>query len=568
MSMDVPPPLWRQHCDTPHCGECTGPCAGAQNPLFSHTETTQLLVGGGISSIEAAKIALEDEGAQVVIVERDCFLGGIWVTAANPESRIQVDPVAFRPIEDNTIVSPADPEDPFSTIYPNRADVLGRLAMDVERLELRRRTVFGVEVVRFELLDSGLVRVYMRKPKKVQDPHPSPNEPDECACCAAADDGEFSYDFQQIHIRTGSLTKRSHNSSLSFCGENSFSGRIVAGIANDIPVQEFEGLDVLIVGFGAFGVENARRALQGRAKSVTILSRKFDKLLFPELATYMLRSRLQQDDADSQEKVTKLWADVHRVVATAAEATGMSEVVMNESVVKTIQGSEHFVFSKGLPSVASNTVLLGCYYGLIEVLQDEIDLFDGPIVRTKKGAELRADVVVKCLGFGCDQSLLEGHVVKDSYFIDGEATMTHNLRADCVNGQHLIGPHVECSNFLISYYEDAQEYERCIQRLNREPAVYQAFKSFKPANNYAMISAVDYFTTLALSEKLATFGDPGIDEIFERNRINRRSLYDKCLPEEAFLAHDRANWLKLAGYFASLAGKPVLPYPFDFVSST
>jgi hypothetical protein len=42
-----------------------------------------------------------------------------------------------------------------------------------------------------------------------------------------------------------------------------FEGRVVAGISSGIGVGEFAGQDVVIAGFGAPSVEDARRALQG-----------------------------------------------------------------------------------------------------------------------------------------------------------------------------------------------------------------------------------------------------------------------------------------------------------------
>jgi hypothetical protein len=172
-------------------------------------------------------------------------------------------------------------------------------------------------------------------------------------------------------------------------------------------------------------------------------------MLFPELATYMLRHRLQYDDAEEEANVRRMWRDVYKIVETAAAVTGMAAIVLNPGVVKQIEGDKHFIFSKCLLSVASNTLLLACHYGLVAVHEDEVSALQGRTVTTKRGRSINCDVLIKCMGFGTDESLLDGHVVKDSYFIDGVANMTHNLRADTVNGSGLIGPNVRCSNFLI-----------------------------------------------------------------------------------------------------------------------
>jgi hypothetical protein len=335
--MDIPTGLMARGCSSP-----------VDSAVFAGSEQKVLFVGGGISSIEGAKIALAG-GEEAVIVEYCNFLGGIWCTAANPESRIQVDPVAFRPIEDESVVAEPDPENPFATIYPSRWDVLKRLEGDVERFDLHRRVVFSVEVVRFEkLVGAELVRVHMRQAPAAE---------------GAGGDGNnatFHKDFKQVHIRTGSLTKKNHKSSVTFRGEapptplspqapaggeaggaggaggGFFQGRVVKGIANDLPVGEFAGQDVVIVGLGAFAVENARRALQGGAKSISILSRKFDKLLFPELATYLLRHRLQAEVAPAEEQrhTDAMWEEVFQVVQTGTRATGMEGVVLNPATVQ------------------------------------------------------------------------------------------------------------------------------------------------------------------------------------------------------------------------------------------
>lgn len=76
-------------------------------------------------------------------------------------------------------------------------------------------------------------------------------------------------------------------------------------MGGDVSLEDFQGKRVVVVGMGAFGVENVRRALRGGASSVTLLSRRFDKLLFPERVSYLLRSRLQASDAFEDENLVR-----------------------------------------------------------------------------------------------------------------------------------------------------------------------------------------------------------------------------------------------------------------------
>ena len=475
--LQVPKTLLRPHC-TKKCWENKTPCQGECSlssllkPLSSG-EKKAAFVGGGLSSIEGAKIALS-RGVEPVILERSGNLGGIWVSSANSESRIQVDPVSFRPIDDWSPIEEADPSSPFSSIYPTRKEVLARFGKHAEKYSLLSRSVFNVHVEGFEALPNGLARVRMTVVLPIENPT--------CGCCAATvkeieKDDEKKHvvcDFKELHIRTGSLTPWHHRSSVSFPGEKTFD-KVLVGISDDITVPEMKDKDIVIVGMGAFAVENARRALRGGAKSITILSRKFDKLLFPEIACYLLRSRLQEEDANEDDKLVDMWRDVFKVVQTGACVSGLENAMLNPNCVLTVEGEKHFVFVKGLPSVASNTVLLAHRFGLVDIYEDEVaELQAGEeggkgVVITKKGRKLQADMLIKCLGFGTEEAMMKGHMVQDSYFVDGLSNITHNLRADRVNGEGVIGPKVATSNFLISYYEDAVEYERSIGHLIESP---------------------------------------------------------------------------------------------------
>ena len=110
-----------------------------------------------------------------------------------------------------------------------------------------------------------------------------------------------------------------------------------------------------------------------------------------------------------------------------------------------------------------------------------------------------------------------------------------------------------------------------------------------PVKNVTLVSSVDYFSTLVLSDKLANNSDPVIQSILDENRYlslsplfifppfqtkssllcnreTRRMMYQKYLPIETFLQHDKEMWDKLCSCFSKLSGKSSLvPYPFGFL---
>ena len=558
--LHLPAELLQPHCKGNPESIHTCRCAlRGNNEIFKGSEEKQLFVGGGISGIEATKI-LKANGKAPVIVEQYPFLGGIWSVAANDESRIQADPISFRPIEDDSPVITPNDNDPFDTIYPNRKQILERMAVDVKTFGVRDYSVFNTKVTRFHALDNDLVRVYMTQTWS--------SEGKQCPCCVAQfggkeDTEEFFLDFKEIHIRTG--THSHHNAQLKYPGEDNFEGTIVAGIGNDISLSELTDQNVVIVGLGAFAVENVRRALQANAKSITVLSRQYNKLLFPECAGYLLRYNLQHEDAFELERLRVTWDTAHELLETVAKVTGMEDIVLNENCVRMVNGRKHFVFTNGFPSMASNTLYLGYHYGLVSIFEDEISRFnERKLIVTKKGKELAADVVIKSMGFGTDEALLKEHTMRDSYFVSGKASMTHNVRGDRINGQKLIGSDVSIYNFLISYYEDPQEFDRCNIILNEYPEAFnELLEQIPPTKNFCLIKHVDYFTLLELSAKLSKCKHSQIQQVLKFNRKTRKEMYMKLLPPTKFFSLDKANWDKLSAHFASITGQPILQYPFS-----
>lgn len=506
--------------------------------LLQGTEGKIAIVGAGISGIEAAKIFLSC-GHDVVLFEQHGYMAGIWLRAANVESRVQVDPISFRPIEDTSAVRVMDPFDPFDTISSTRDEVVQRVARDVAAFGLRSRVLFHMKVVDFASVSPQAVRVNV---------------------CHTPSNTVYTLTFRQLHIRTGCLNQSV--TMAQYLGLDEYGGRYAQGIGCDVDLSEFEGKDVVVVGLGAFATENVRRALMGHARSIVLLARVFNKPWFPEYATYTLRRTLQSDDALCDTQVVTLWRRVHDILATVASHCHVTPLVMNSHTVRFFDGEPVILFNNGVPSMSSNSLYLACHYGLCRCVQGEIERFTHDGVQLRSGETLRADVVVGCLGFDCNYSLLHGHCVQDSWFVDGKANITHNLRGDRVNGTGMLGATVRHQNFLISYYEDAQEYERCIIRLNENPDTFAELKAMDPVKNVMDVKAVDYFTTLDLSEKLSKLSDPEIQRILAENRARRKMFYDTLLTEEMFLEADYKAWMKLSQNLASRTGQDVLPYPF------
>lgn len=336
-------------------------------------------------------------------------------------------------------------------------------------------------------------------------------------------------------------------------------GTVAQGIGNDIQLKDFAGKAVVIVGIGAFAVENTRRALMGGAEKITVIARTLRPWL-PEYATYTLRRELQSEDAFTRENIVQMWRKTHKIVSTVAEHCSVTDFVLNSHTLRFVDGEPSFAFAHGLPSLSSNVLYLAVHYGLVNVINDEVLELQGAGVRTKSGLSVDCDILLTCCGFQTS-SIMKEHSVMHSAFVDGAAHVTTNLRADRVNGIKWLGANERHSDFLDSYFEDAAQYERCYSRLLESPAAFAELVAQQSATS--TMSSVDYFTTLDLSEKLRDSSDMEIQRILLENRLFRAHAYTSLLPLKVFLQHDEAAWMRLSREFAKRAEKPTLQYPFS-----
>ncbi len=159
---------------------------------------------------------------------------------------------------------------------------------------------------------------------------------------------------------------------------------------------------------------------------------------------------------------------------------------------------------------------------------------------------------------------MNGHLLLDSWLVDGHVHATMNLRGDRVNGTNILGANARSQHFLISYYEDAQEYERAFAILNRHPEALQELRAMDGGRNWMLPATVDYFTTIDLSRKLASLSHPAMRDMLEQNRRTRQQMYQQHLPPDKFKRLDKEAWTKMALFLAKkMQSDKEIPYPFD-----
>lgn len=500
---------------------------------------THLIIGAGISGIELAKIYSKNKIA-FIIIERNDYMGGIWVNTTNFESRPQVDPICFRSEDDNYPVVLSGKGD-FDSIYPYAPTILKNMGRELIKYDIHKYIIYNTEIINFNKNHDQTVNVVLK----------------------SKGTGEITtINVKGLHIRTGDL---STPKKILFSGESSFSGKIAKGLSNDINLGEFKDKKVLIIGLASSAVENTRRALMGNAKSVTILSRNFNKPLLTEYATYLSSLRVHNIDKHDKKYFIKMWREIHDIIDKTASVTGMSDIVLNDKCIKKIDGEKHFIFDKALPSLASNIIYLGYYYNLINFIQGEVSSIDKSEIILSNGDKISADIIIKCIGFDSeDNCILKKHQLTNLLFVDDQPNITHNLLGDRVLKKDIIGSSISAADSLIlSYFKASRFFDKTTLHLRSNIKTYEKLKNTNPKLPHQPLK-IDYFHYLKMANKLENIDDFRINEIIENYIKIGKKQYENILPELSFLKEDKKSWDKLSHNFSKRSGvKKILDYPFN-----
>jgi len=311
------------------------------------------VVGGGVMGLHTA-VNLCRRGASVTVLEKEAGLGGVWRTYANDHSRVQIAEPAYR--LGNTKI-----EEDFTT----RAGMIE--AMQATAAEIERR---GGRV----LLSHPVTRV---------------RKEGESVRVVAADQ---LFHFDHAILSCGGLQEPRR---IELQGEDVFSGDVVYGVGGAPDRVEMKGKSVVVLGMGAFAIENAREALFRGASHVTIVARNRN-LILPRALGYLafVASTPFGRAMDAPERRA-----VNGVSPELSEAFGRSfkALVRSAGTARTLPGEREK--TETIPT-ASDVFFIGHALGKMRVLRDRVASLQPHSLLTKNSGErITADVVIKCFGF-------------------------------------------------------------------------------------------------------------------------------------------------------------------------
>ena len=322
-----------------------------------------VVVGGGVVGLMAAKKLL-DAGIDVCVVEKEQHVGGIWTTFANETSQVNSSEGSYRIFEDYRKRANRD----HSSTSEIRADIL----LIANELKEAKRLFTNTCV---EDVKSTGSRANGRKQYFVH------------VGAASTPVIECQGIIMAVNDRVGRPRP------IQWPKREQFAGQVIDGFGGDAEKREVDwvGKRVVVVGMGAFAVENARTALENGAAHVTVLARRHGTICpkFIDYINFVHRTSAEntsaQDgamDTTNNSKNMFLWRKLYET----------SYSTMPECWLGQIKHTGHTIS-------VSDVWFIAHFLGLLETQVGEISHFSNEGVVLKDGADIEADIVVRCTGF-------------------------------------------------------------------------------------------------------------------------------------------------------------------------
>ncbi len=447
-----------------------------------------VVVGAGLFGLHVAREVM-NAGKSVLVLEKEQMPGGVWYKYANKTSRLNTSEPAYR------IVS----KERANINHTPSAYLMQDIMTTAKQLDIR----YGTEVERIN------------------------EREDEALPCEVHTNGAL----RTVLAREVVLCTNQESGGprkLELPGESSFGGDIVYGISDQIENLNFEKKTVVIVGMGAFAVENMRTAIERGCKKVYLLARNLGAVV-PRSIEYSLHTDspiVEQDLIGTyyepyQVPVPENWYDGQLLKVGQSPITSNEYFIANyHELCETISGVEIQQMDRSEVTLTNGTILKG-----IDILIKNVGFEQNPAV-----ANLTQQKT--CSPFG---------VVSKRIHMFSEPAPTGASFSDA--GKLLGFSNYSMVELLTKIWlgKTAAWVQFNIDELQGSKGI-----SFDMVNHLSILE--EYFPGL--------FGD-----FVDRKKL----VLAKSLPEYKFALYDAENWCRFEQLCAEVSGKLPLGYPGQVV---
>ena len=406
------------------------------------------IIGAGVSGLCMA-IKCQKRNINYTIYEMTNYVGGLWNSKSgivNEYSNIQVVSPTFKFEDDYSKYSE----------YTKADELYEKISDNYKKFNIEKNIRFKVKLISFKSLDNNKVEL------SLEDLDTEKSEK------------YFSVIVDALYIRTGTLNKVRE---ITLNNEHNFSGVIGYGTNNGKQEIDFTNKVVTIIGFGATAIENINNALQKGAKKAIVLARSLRNIWTRRMLYQIVRELIHPQHYLAKYFRKKSWERVNDIYNTSFDHYNNETInKIRESSTKLINNEMHHDMSK-IPAVTED-ILIYCYYGLVEIYNDEIDDINGNEITTKSGIKYNSDIIFKCTGYELVETFFKDHIINNTIFVDGKHNITHNCALDrSGNVEFIHGPSNDANILpLVSYPMVNHVFDELALYYLRFPNRFEVFK--------------------------------------------------------------------------------------------
>lgn len=509
-----------------------------------------LIMGAGLGGIQTAVVLAARGHKNFQLFDRCSDFGGIsWIGVSNKYTKLQTECGNYSV---NFVVPGMDSPQYIDNMryktWPSRDLLLKMFRAHADYHGLRDKTHFNTSIEKIEVKHSAGFRV--GRDKRAEDPgrtyliHTVPVKTEDPATTSDYFGGLLDlpvdgYTRENMEVgdwRTATSAKVLGSSCIcwpgnlckvrivDFVGEEEFGGYIAYSSFDQTDYTQVTGHNVILYGHGAFTIENVRTLLEHRAKKVTVLCRKRNicgmravswlvgYLEYPVPGHIML---------DAMQRIYDL---VGFDLWTA------------HSVQTDKKRTYAFVDQKTVFGVTDIYFLAG-YYGLMEVLVDEISRLSYHCAHLKSGVKLKDhSVIVKAVGTLPDEKADDLLGLKElcGIWINGDPLqpcVTNGMFVQARNfGTFSSGPGFASMSRLIAWFldypDDWNSVAQALPVIRRKDQEY----TYVPPGSHILSTFMALNGTLpALAAELAVYD--GLKAAKQKVRHPPKEFIDECTQE-------------------------------------
>ncbi len=463
------------------------------------------IVGGGITGIYAAN-RLKAAGLSFAVLEKRDKVGGIWSQYANTTSQVNSSECAYRLLEKKAR---------SNRDHSYTREILEDIVQLTERVKdhlFRETAVTGIEK------NGPLYRTTIQRDGEV---------------LALESTGVIL----AINDRVGPPRE------IAWPSHSAFDGQIISGISDGARGVDWRDKHVVIVGMGAFAVENARTALEAGARHVTVVCRRHGTIC-PKIIDY-LNFATPYDEAFKHDKKSNM-----RNMMYWKKLYDLSGATQPECWMGKVKHDGHTIS-------VSDIWFIAHYLKKIETLTGEITDMTADSVVVNGQHQIAADIVVNCIGFERNAPRIEAlsgyREIHHNNYVDKDFMYLADAYIDSDAFNSLFGSSVlEMVKFYMEVFVmffDSPEYEAMMQigAIEKRPITQRKWSHYIQG---AMALIQNY---------------PRIRDIAWQQVQQRTDNFLEAHDLATYIAQNKREWIAM---HTLLAGRPMkeedcLPYVFE-----